>query len=129
MKPTQESTLEGLPYLTCGDLFEFIKANKGNKTFIGYDDKRIVDMMLVAIKNQTLYYHTNSYGKIVGMILATIDSENGILFVDENLAMTLETLKMFARRAKKDFPNLNLQWMKNGVYKMHNTKRIYDKLS
>lgn len=114
--------------ITLGDLYEFIQTHKGTKTFVNMSDKEIVDDILLAITNKTLYYHTVN-GKIVGMILATIDREHGILYINQNLAMNLNILKLFAKKAKQDFAGFNLQWRKNNILKMHNTDKVYDKLA
>jgi len=63
------------------------------------------------------------------MILANVDDEKKEVYVTENLALTLSNLKLFAIKAKEKWPDYTLRWMKNGIYKNHNTARIYKKLA
>jgi hypothetical protein len=115
--------------LTIKDLYEFVKANKSNKTFIGYTDEQILVKIYDTINHGVLYYCTDSSNQISGTVLATIHTDTKILFIDENLAMNKTNLRRFAKRAKEEFPNYRLEWYKNGVHQMPNINKFYAKLS
>ena len=89
------------------------------------------DQILIAVYNavqaETLLYRTDEHENLIGMILAEKRPDN-VLFVAQNLAMNLATLKIFAAEAKKRWPELKLEWFKNGIYKRHSTTNIYKKL-
>jgi len=110
------------------DLYEFVLANKTDKTFLGYNDMQIASLLITGIKEGTLLYALNSSNKISGMILASKDDESKYLFITENLAMNLKTLKEFAKVAKERWPDYSLRWKKHGINKQHNTERVYSKL-
>ncbi len=114
--------------MTIGDLFEFIKLNKGQNTFIGMDDDFILSCVKWHIENEILLYSTDKDNKVNGMLLAEKRGED-VIFIGENLALTLSNLKKFAAIAKKNWPTRRLEWIKNGIYKMHNTERFYNKLA
>jgi len=116
------------PQLKIQDLVDFIFLNKG-KTFVGYDTKdKIALLVSNHIQDGSIFYTTNQQGKIIGMILAEIDHEKKIVFVTENLSMSLPTLRLFAAKAKLNWPDYQLKWMKHGIYKHHNTDKVYKKL-
>lgn len=115
--------------LTIGDLYEFSLKHKADKTFIGYSNATIAEMVRDKVEKSLLWYTTDDKNRITGMILASLDYENNILFIDENLAMNKENLRRFARRARIQFNGYTLKWFKNGRYKTPNTERTYAKLS
>jgi len=115
--------------LTFGDLIEFILKNKSDKTFIGQSLQNIIDNVGTALDNETLFYAVDESGNITGMILAEIREEAGVLFVTENLAMSINTLKGVAKKARIMFPQYKLEWLKRGIHKKHDTNKIYSKLT
>ena len=110
------------------DLLDFVLAHKSNKVFRGDTDSQIANKLYAGIHHQSLFFHTDSNGTIVGMILADRDDNNKLLFVTENLALSLATLKIFARKAKELWPDYKLEWNKHDIHKKHNTDKIYKKL-
>ena len=114
---------------TFKDLFDFVLANKGTRTFMGYSEERIFSMLKEGIDAQTLLYAQDSLGKIIGMILAIKDDKQKILFVTENLAMSLSTLKQFASIAKERFPDYKLEAIRHKGHRKFNTSKLYSKLT
>lgn len=114
--------------VTFKELFEFVLANKTNKTFRGMSDEDILWSLQDGIKAGSLFFATNQEGKLVGMILAQPNPETRVLFVLENLAMSIATLRLFAKMAKERFPDYKLEWMKHGVHKQHDTDKFYRKM-
>jgi hypothetical protein len=112
---------------TFEQLIDFIMANKTNKVFKNMSLLEIAQEVKTALDENLLYYYTDS-NKILGMILADKDEANKIIFVRRNLAMTFDTLKLFAIKASKQFPGYKLRWFKHGIYKRHNTEKFYKKL-
>lgn len=110
------------------DLITFILLNKG-KTFNEYStEKEIAWAVHFALENKTLYYSLDEWGNINGMIMAEKREPQHVLFIIENLAMSLKNLKQFARRASQDFKGYRLEWLKHGINKKHNTERIWKHL-
>jgi hypothetical protein len=114
--------------LSITNLYEFVIANKGNKTFIGFTDTQIVNLLIEAVRNQLLLYSVDEQGRITGMIMAE-KRPNNVLFITENLAMSLSTLRRFAEKVQKMYPNYKLEWLKHGIHKKHDTQQIYRKLT
>jgi len=111
-----------------GDIVKFVLDHKGTGTFMNMSHEQIVHSLWHGLCNETLYCATNNQGVIVGMILAEKRQDEGILFVTENLAMNRDNLKLFATKAKKQFPGLQIEWLKRGIHKKHNTYKLYKKL-
>lgn len=111
---------------TVGDLYEFIMKYKGNKVFTEYTPAQIVTLIYEGIHNKTLCYSLDDNGTINGMILAEVRPTSKILFIVENLAMSLENLKRFAARAKKQYPGYKLEGYKHGKIRNYDNflKRI-----
>jgi hypothetical protein len=63
------------------------------------------------------------------MVLFEDRPSEGILFITENLALTLSNLKAFAKVVKEKWPTRRLEWLKHGIHKKHNTDKIYQKLT
>jgi len=116
-------------YLTVGDLVDFILLNRGTTTFIGIDEPRIASMVREGIEGETLFYCVDSDNKISGMILAIKDDTQKILFVTENLSMTIHNLKAFAKRARTQWPDFKLEAIRHGSHRKFNTNKLYTKLS
>jgi len=115
--------------LTIKDLYDFALVNKKDRTFLGYDDQRVLSVIAQAVFAGSFYYTTDSDDNICGMLLATIDHASKDIHVDENLAMNIKTLHEYAKRAKVDYPGYTLRWRKHGKPKKYNTDKIYEKLA
>lgn len=113
---------------TFGDLVKFVLENKTNKTFIGYPLSKIEMMLLNCMEAGTLLYSLDSDKNITGMILAQDYPEDKILYVEENLAMNLSTLRKFAAEAKVRWPDHKLKWIKHSNEKEHDSSKVYHKL-
>jgi hypothetical protein len=105
---------------TFKDLIDFIVANKSNKTFKEYDISQIAFMVQEALGDNCLYYSMDSAGRITGMVLARVSEPSKTVWVEENLAMNMNNLKLFVRRAKFQFPNYTIAGFKNGKCKNFN---------
>ena len=116
-------------YLTVRDLVDFILLNRGTTTFMGLDEPRIASMVRDGISDNTMFYSINPDNQLTGMILAVKDDEQKILFVTENLAMTLTNLKAFARRAREQWPDYKLEAIRHGSHRKFNTSKLYSKLT
>ena len=115
--------------VTFGDLIKFILENKTDKVFIGDTELQIAQKIYDAANDKTLYYSQDEHNNITGMILAEKIEERKVIFVTENLAMNIGNLIQFAKKAKEQFKDYHLEWLKRGIYKHHNTKQFYKKLS
>ena len=62
------------------------------------------------------------------MIIATKYDKDKVIFIDQNLAMNMDNLKKFARRAKEEFKGYQLEWYKNNKHQMPNTDKVYAKI-
>lgn len=114
--------------LQFSDLVDFVLLNKGD-TFKEYNtEEQIAWMLKAAIDKGLLYYSINEMGYIDGLIVAEKREEEEVLFVIENLSMTLKNLKKFAARAKEEFKGYKLEWFKHGIHKKHNTEHVWKKL-
>ena len=114
---------------TFGDLIQFIVENKKDKVFIGDSLQKIIEKCQKGLKEGTLLFSVGTDNAITGMILAEENwPEEGVLFVIENLSMSLKNLIEFAKIAKERKPHCRLEWFKHGIHKTHNTDKFYEKL-
>jgi len=113
---------------TFGDLVDFVMFNRGTTTFMGFDERRIAGLLIEGISHNTLYYSLDSNNKINGMILAIKDDIQKILYVTENLSMSLTNLCAFAKRAKVDFEGYRLMATRHGKERKFDTNKLYNKL-
>lgn len=111
------------------DIIDFIEKHKKGDMFAScpahYDLAVEIDR---ASKAGTIFYATDLTGKISGMILADILPDKKEIYVKENLAMSISTLRLFAKKALATWPDYKLRWHKHGIYKSHNTEKVYKKL-
>jgi hypothetical protein len=115
--------------ITLGELYEFVIANKGTRTFMGLSDDEIKEMLIKGCQDGTMLFALNFNNKVSGMILAIKDSEKKILFVIENLAMTLSNLRAFAKIAKERYKGYKLEAIRHGSHRKFNTDKLYNKLT
>ncbi len=113
---------------TFKDLYDFVMVNKTNKSFIGYSEERIIAMLKEGIDDKTLYYALSPEGKMVGMLLAIKDDKQKILFISENLSMSLHTLKLFAEKGRKMFPGYRLEAMKHSKHRKFNIDKLCERI-
>lgn len=125
---TLQATFENNLTPSFRELVEFVLANKSDRTFKGYTDEQIISMLRDGIENHSLYYEQGLDGRIKGMILASVDSQRKLLWVDENLAMSLGTLRRFAQKAKINFPNYSIAGKRHGRDVYFDTAKLYSKL-
>lgn len=85
-------------------------------------------MLADGVRDNSLYYSVDENNNIIGMILAEVDHDEKEVFVVENLAMNLLTLRQFAEKAKKQFPNYTLAARRHGMLREFNTTKLYNKL-
>ena len=115
--------------LTFKDLFDFVLKHKGTKTFMGFSDEVIAGMLKRGLDEETLLYALDNDNHICGMILAVKDDEKKVLFITENLAMSISTLKLFAKIAKERLPDYTLQAVRHCKHRIFNTEKFYNKLT
>ena len=114
--------------ITIKDIYDFALANKGTKTFMGIRDERILMMIKEAVDAGTLFYHLDSEGRLAGFIIGVKDDVNKVMFVSENLAMSLATLRLFAAKCRALFPNYSIEAFRHGCHRKFNTQKLYNKL-
>jgi len=112
---------------TFENLIDFIMSHKTNKVFRGLSLLEIAAEVKMALDDNTLYYATEG-DKIIGMILAIKSDSTKSLNVRRNLAMSIKTLRLFASKAKAQFPGYKLEWEKHNIWKRPNTEKLYKKL-
>ena len=115
--------------ITVQDIVNFILENKKDKVFINQTLDEIVLQVYKGVEDETIFYSTDEDGKVNGMVLAELRPDEGVLFITENLAMSLKTLKNMATTFGPRFKGYRLEWLKHGIYKQHNTDKVYKKLS
>ena len=99
--------------MTIGDVIDFVIEHRTNKVFKGYSNYQVAGMIIEGVNERRLYY-SESEGKITGMILATVDYEKKIVWVEENLSMTLSNLKEFLKKAVVQFHGFQIKGFKCG---------------
>ena len=113
---------------TFKDLLDFILKNKNGKVFLGFSDAQIVYAIKEGIDNGTLLYSVSSSGNLDGMILAKENKVNKILFITENLAISMNNLKQFAKIATERWPGYKLEFFKHSNHKIQDLDKLYKKL-
>lgn len=113
---------------TFRDLVDFVMANKGTKTFLGYSDERILEILARGFMENTYYYEQGLDGRIVGFILAEVDENRKLVFVTENLAMTLDRLARFTAKLMMDYPGYKMEAYRHGKLVKFNLNKLYSKL-
>ena len=108
------------------EIVDFILANRKDKTF-KCSVEQIVYKILKAIQNNCICYNITPEGKVNGVLIATRDDTNKILYITDNLAMTLSNLKIFARMAKHYYPDYKLAYHKHDTQRIE-TDKVYNKL-
>lgn len=114
---------------TLGQLYDFVIANRTNKCFTNMTNERVLYLLQEGIDNGLLFYATGTDDAIIGMILARENKAKKEIYIIENLAMSLNTLKEFAKKAKATWPDHRLVWDKHGIYKQYDTSKVYKKLA
>lgn len=112
---------------TVGQLLDFVLENRTNKVFKGFSDAQVAASIAEGLQDGTLFY-AEKEGKLIGMILAIKIHKPKVLFVTENLAMSLDTLKQFAIMAQARFPGWKLEAMRHGKHRKFDTTKLYKKL-
>jgi hypothetical protein len=108
-------------------LIDFILANRGNKVFKNYNEAQIAFMVKEALDENCLYYAINSDNTIGGMILAKVSIASKTVWIEENLAMTLNNLKQFAKKAVTQFPGYTFEGFKHG--KCKNFNKLFERIT
>ena len=103
-----------------GHILDFIEANKGAKTFKEYNRGQIALMIIEAIEDKCLYIATDLTDNISGMILAKLSVPSKTLWIEENLSMSLVNLRLFAIKAKEQFPDYTFTGFKCGKDRNYN---------
>ena len=113
---------------TFRDLLDFILVNKKDKVFKGHSESVIIAMLKEGLDKQSLYYEQGLDGRIIGCILADIDHDKKLVWVSENLAMNIVTLKRFAAKLREQYPTYKIAGKRHGVDRYFNTEKLYTKL-
>lgn len=116
--------------ITAGDLLDFILANRSDKTFKGMSKEQIAGAVLKGLEDSLILYSIKPDGQeIAGMILAEKDEANRVIFVTENMAMSIGLLKRFAQWCRHNYPGWHIEAMRHGKHRKFNTEKLYRKLS
>lgn len=116
--------------ITAGDLLDFILINKSDKTFKGMSKEEIAGAIIKGLDDSLILYSLEPTGnKIAGMILAEKDEDNKVIFVTENMAMSIALLRKFAQWCKQNYPGWNIEAMRHGKHRKFNTEKLYKKLN
>ena len=110
---------------TFKDLLDFILKNKNDKVFLGFSDAQIAYAIKEGIDNGTLLYSVSSNGNLDGMILAKENKVDKILFITENLAVSMSNLKQFAKIAMERWPGYKLEFLKHNKHKIQDLEILY----
>ena len=113
--------------ITAGQLLDFVLENRTDKVFKGFSKEEVAAAINEGIEDGTLFYATDGE-KITGMILGEKIETPKVIFVTENLAMSLKTLMIFARMANERFPGYRLEAMRHDRHRKFNTEQLYRKL-
>ena len=113
--------------ITFGALLEFILKHREDKVFKGFTEGEVAGAVAEGIEDGMLFYASDGE-KITGMILGQKRPASKIMFVVENLAMSLSTLKQFAMMAQERFPGWTLEAMRHDKHRKFNTEKLYRKL-
>lgn len=114
--------------MTAGKILDFILANRGTKTFKDWTVSEIAAGIATGIEENTLLWLEKD-NQVTGVILAEKFPAERVLFVTENLAMSLDNLKQFAAKAQQMYPGWNLEAMRHNQHRKFKTKRLYQLLS
>jgi len=114
--------------VTFKDLMDFVMLNKGLTTFMGYNEGQIAFLLSEGIKNGTLFYLLDSNSSISGMLLATVYHERKIVFIDENLAMSMKNLRALAKMLKEKYVGYSVEAFRHGSLRRFNTRKLLNKL-
>ncbi len=114
--------------LSLGTMFEFVLKNKGTKTFMGFSESDIYETLSYHLDKQQFFFAINQNSQLCGLILFEVNEDDKIVYVTENLAMNMATLRLFASMSKKRFAGYQLQWCKYGKEKRFNTEKFYRKI-
>jgi len=108
---------------TFGQLIDFILEYRKDKVFTNLSKEQVAFMVKKAVDAGTLYYATDGH-KITGMILARKDDEKKILFIIENLALTIKNLRTFAKKAAVDFPGYGFEGIRHKRHAKFNDQKF-----
>ncbi len=113
--------------ITAGDLLDFVLEHRENKVFKGYTKEEVAAAIAEGIQDGTLFYATKD-DKIIGMALAIKLDSPKVLFVIENLAMSITILGRFAKMASEKFPGWKIEAMRHDKHRKFDTQKLYRKL-
>ena len=114
--------------ITIGQMLDWVMEHRKGKVFKGYTRGEVAAALQEGVESNTLWYVSAPCGKIVGMILFTKLTKPKVLFVIENMAMSVKTLGVFAKRAKQEYPGWNIEGMRHDTHRKFNTSKLYRKL-
>ena len=121
------STL-ALEMLTYGDVIEFVIKNKGKNAFSNMSNKEIEADIVRAMQTGQFLYETNDRCKLVGYLQYDIDHKHKILFVYQNVALSLDRLFRFFQEFLINYPNYTLQAMRHGRLVTYDNNKLLTKL-
>lgn len=94
---------------TLGDLVEFVLRNRKGKAFANYSELDIASSILDCSRNEVMHYLVNSSNCVCGIVIATKDIDNKVMFVREILTTEGWAFKEFVKLLLKQYSNFKLQ--------------------
>lgn len=113
--------------ITVGQLIDFILENRTDKVFKGYTKEEVAGAVEKGLQDGTLFYDTDGH-KVTGMVLAEKIPNKKVMFVIENLAMSIDRLRKFAQKSQQMYPGWKLEAMRHNKHRIFNTEKLYKKL-
>lgn len=114
--------------ITTGQLLDFVLKYREDKVFKGFTKAQVAAAITEGIQDGTLFYIATFDEKICGVVLAHKLETPKVLFVVENLAMSLTNLKVIATKAKREFPGYRIEAMRHNKHRRFDTEKLYRKL-
>ena len=114
--------------ISIGQMLDFVMEHRKGKVFKSYTRGEVAAALVEGVEDNTLWYVSTPDEKIVGMILFDKITMDKVLFVTENMAMSLDILGLFAARAKKEYPGWTIQAFRHNTHRKFNTSKLYRKL-
>jgi len=114
--------------LTYGDVLEFVLKYKGKNAFSNMSKKSIETDIVRAMQTGQFLYETDDRCKLVGYLQYDINHKNKILFVYQNVALSLDRLFRFFQEFLNNYPDYTLQAMRHGRLVTYDNNKLLTKL-
>jgi hypothetical protein len=115
--------------ITFGHIIDFILQNRGSEAYKGMSKDQIEKDIWVAWHDNCFLYETDDKENIIGWIQYEINHSEKVLFVYQNIALSLCRLKHFLDEFFKRYPTYELRAMRHGKYVTYNATKLLTKLN